>query len=75
MMNSKLLHHHRLLLFYKGDISALVLFAQQTNGSVIFPSVLPKLSIAMEPKEMIAGKVTPRLSSRYGGLRIQCGKT
>ena len=74
MMNSKLLHHHRLLLFY-GDISALVLFAQQTNGGVIFPSVLPKLSIAMEPKEMIAGKVTPRLSSRYGGLRIQCGTT
>ena len=59
MMNNKLLHHHRLLLFYKGDISALVLFAQQTNGSVIFPSVLPKLSIAMEPKEMIASKVTP----------------
>ena len=28
---------YRLLLYYKGDISALTLFAQQINGSVCFP--------------------------------------
>lgn len=35
---------HRLLLYYKGDISALTLFAQQPNGSVCFPHALPALS-------------------------------
>lgn len=35
---------HRFILYYKGDISALILFAQQENGSVCFPHPLPKLS-------------------------------
>jgi hypothetical protein len=35
---------HRLLLYYKGDISALTLFAQRGNGSVCFPEALPALS-------------------------------
>lgn len=35
---------HRLLLYYKGDISALTLFAQHGNGSVCFPEALPALS-------------------------------
>lgn len=43
--------HHRLLLFYKGDISALTLFAQQLNGSVCFPTPMPKLSIAIDEDE------------------------
>jgi len=30
-------NQHRLLLYYKGDISALTLFAQHGNGSVCFP--------------------------------------
>lgn len=42
---------HRLLLLYKGDISALVLFAQQNNGSVCFPGPLPPLSTALEQEE------------------------
>ncbi len=43
--------HHRLLLFYKGDISALTLFAQQLNGSVCFPNALPKLSLTLDKDE------------------------
>ena len=42
---------HRLLLFYKGDISALTMFAQQQNGSVCFPRPLPKLSLALDEDE------------------------
>jgi hypothetical protein len=42
---------HRLMLFYKGDISALTLFAQQLNGSVCFPAPLPKLSVALDANE------------------------
>lgn len=34
----------RLLLYYKGDISALILFAQHANGSVCFPEPLPALA-------------------------------
>lgn len=33
----------RLILFYKGDISALMLFCQQADGSICFPT-LPTLS-------------------------------
>lgn len=48
---------HRLLLYYKGDISALVLFAQHGNGSVCFPEALPALSDMPEAKPYPAGKV------------------
>ena len=50
--------NHRLLLYYKGDISALVLFAQQANGSVCFPSPLPALSSALEQEEAVPTKVS-----------------
>lgn len=50
--------HHRLLLYYKGDISALILFAQHSNGSICFPEPLPALSSALEPEEFISGKVS-----------------
>lgn len=43
--------NHRLLLFYKGDISALVLFAQQENGDICFPEALPALSEILESDE------------------------
>lgn len=49
--------HHRLLLYYKGDISALTLFAQQSNGSVCFPDALPALSSALDEAEMPDEKV------------------
>ncbi|MGR9053512.1 MAG: hypothetical protein ACU84J_12770 [Gammaproteobacteria bacterium] len=39
-----------LMLYYKGDISALVLFCQQPNGSVCFPP-LPKLSVPVPEDE------------------------
>lgn len=39
---------HRLLLYYKGDISALTLFAQHENGSVCLPEPLPSLSSILE---------------------------
>ncbi len=40
----------RIMLYYKGDISALTLFCQQANGSVCFPP-LPKLSVAVPEDE------------------------
>lgn len=50
--------NHRLLLFYKGDISALTLFAQQANGSVCFPQPLPALSSALEEDATTSAKVS-----------------
>ncbi len=50
--------NHRLLLYYKGDISALMLFAQHGNGSVCFPEPLPALSSALEPEEFKPNKVS-----------------
>ncbi|MFZ2406220.1 MAG: hypothetical protein WAW41_13860 [Methylobacter sp.] len=50
--------NHRLLLYYKGDISALILFAQHGNGSICFPEPLPALSSALEPEEFISNKVS-----------------
>lgn len=50
--------NHRLLLYYKGDISALTLFAQQSNGSVCFPNALPSLSSALEEDETEALKIS-----------------
>ena len=49
---------HRLLLYYKGDISALILFAQHANGSICFPDPLPALSSALEPEQFISEKVS-----------------
>ena len=51
-------NNHRLLLYYKGDISALTLFAQQSNGSVCFPNALPALSSALEEDETEALKIS-----------------
>jgi hypothetical protein len=48
---------HRLLLYYKGDISALMLFAQH-NGSICFPVPLPALSSALEPEQFKVGKIS-----------------
>lgn len=49
---------HRLLLFYKGDISALVLFGLHGSGSVCFPEPLPALSVAMEPGQTASDKIS-----------------
>jgi hypothetical protein len=49
---------HRLLLYYKGDISALTLFAQHRNGSICFPEPLPALSSALEQEEFEETKVS-----------------
>lgn len=49
---------HRLLLYYKGDISALTLFAQHSNGSICFPEPLPALSSALEQDEFEETKVS-----------------
>lgn len=49
---------HRLLLYYKGDISALTLFAQQASGSVCFPGALPALSSALDENEAPDEKVS-----------------
>lgn len=48
---------HRLILYYKGDISALILFAQQENGSVCFPQPLPKLSSTFEYEPPLSGNI------------------
>jgi hypothetical protein len=58
MPSSTLFSNHRLLLLYKGDISALVLFAQQNSGSVCFPEPLPALSSALDSESPSAGTVS-----------------
>lgn len=58
MPQSDVFANHRLLLYYKGDISALMLFAQHSNGSICFPEPLPALSSALEPEEFITEKVS-----------------
>lgn len=58
MTPSDVFANHRLLLYYKGDISALILFAQHSNGSICFPEPLPALSSALEPEEFISTKVS-----------------
>lgn len=50
--------NYRLILYYKGDISALTLFAQNGNGSICFPEKLPLLSSALEPDEVQTSKVS-----------------
>ncbi|MEQ1531098.1 MAG: hypothetical protein ABL925_17420 [Methylococcales bacterium] len=52
------LTNHRLLLYYKGDISALTLFAQQGNGSVCFPEPLPPLSAILDARPSDPDKVS-----------------
>lgn len=49
---------HRLLLYYKGDISALTLFAQHENGSVCLPEPLPALSSILEEDSGYASKIS-----------------
>jgi len=49
---------HRLLLYYKGDISALTLFAQHENCSVCLPEPLPALSSILEEESGYASKVS-----------------
>jgi hypothetical protein len=44
MLDSIDMGDYRLMLYYKGDISALTLFLQQENGSICFPRKLPLLS-------------------------------
>lgn len=58
MPSDKPFKNHRLLLYYKGDISALTLFAQHTNGSVCFPTPLPALSSALEQEEFEDSKIS-----------------
>lgn len=53
-----LFENHRLLLYYKGDISALTLFTQQADGSICFPEPLPLLSSALEHPEFSDSKVS-----------------
>jgi hypothetical protein len=58
MATDDIFQNHRLLLYYKGDISALVLFAQQANGSVCFPTPLPLLSSPLEQEDFEKTKVS-----------------
>jgi len=58
MPPADLFKNHRLLLYYKGDISALTLFVQHTNGSVCLPTPLPALSSALEQEEFADSKVS-----------------
>jgi hypothetical protein len=60
--------HHRLLLYYKGDISALTMFAQQANGSVCFPTPLPALSSPLEEDEAQAGKISMHPASLVNAI-------
>lgn len=57
MIDPQTFEQHRLLLYYKGDISALMLFAQRADGSVCFPDSLPILSSALESNDAADTKV------------------
>jgi hypothetical protein len=50
--------NHRLLLYYKGDISALTLFAQHENGNVCLPEPLPALSSILEEDSGYSSQVS-----------------
>jgi hypothetical protein len=65
--------NHRFILYYKGDISALVLFAQQENGSVCFPQPLPLLSSTFDENQPLAGKVHshPAMLLKHINQRLQ----
>jgi hypothetical protein len=69
MPSSTLFSNHRLLLLYKGDISALVLFAQQNNGSVCFPEPLPALSSAVDTEGFAAGTISLHPSMLVNHIR------
>jgi len=56
-MNDHPLAQYRLLLYYKGDISALTMFAQQADGNVCFPHKLPALSSPLEEDYCYTSKV------------------
>jgi hypothetical protein len=71
MPHSKVFQNHRLLLFYKGDISALTLFAQHSNGSICFPEPLPLLSSALEQEEFEESKVTIHPSMLVNAINQQ----
>jgi hypothetical protein len=58
MTQINLFEKHRLLLYYKGDISALMLFTQHSNGSICFPEPLPPLSSLLEPEQIESSKVS-----------------
>ena len=74
---------HRLLLYYKGNISALTLFAQHGNGSVCFPDALPVLSeildehteaskVSLHPSVLVSA-VNQRLKLDNDLLRVEAG--
>ncbi len=69
------LAQHRLLLYYKGDISALTLFAQQADGGVCFPEKLPALAETLDEDYILASKIALHpsvlLNSVNGLLRLE----
>lgn len=58
----------RLLLYYKGDISALTLFAQQADGTVCFPEALPVLSSMLEEKRTVPNKIARHPSALVNAI-------
>jgi hypothetical protein len=52
------INDYRLMLYYKGDISALTLFLQNNKGSICFPESLPLLSSPVEPDAVKISKVS-----------------
>ena len=70
-MDGNVLERHRLLLVYKGDISALVMFAQQENGSVCFPQPLPALSSPLDGEAVETGKISLHPSQLVNRLNSQ----
>lgn len=49
---------YRLILYYKGDLSALTLFLEQESGSIFFPKKLPLLSSPIESIDFKIPKVS-----------------
>ncbi len=73
MTDTSALANHRLLLFYKGDISALVLFAQHANGSICFPEALPALASMLESTSVQTDNVSlhPALLIQHINSQLQ----
>lgn len=64
---------HRLLLYYKGDISALTLFAQRDDSSVCFPQPLPSLSSALAEHETKTVKVSVHPAALVNAINQMLG--
>ena len=61
-----------IILYYKGDISALTLFCQQADGNICFPP-LPKLSAALDENALTPQPVSLFPNELVKAVNVQLG--